>query len=112
MGKGFWVLDAVRVVEWAWGKGNTILAVLEARQSLETRAVDRCEGLANSTDGGLVECRSHHEGLMNGFKCNDRTNKFDGQEIVCVMLLFLSSTNNPSISIDDHNTRRMSVMVK
>lgn len=112
LGEGFWVLDVVKVEEWAWGEGITILAVLEARESLETRAVQWSEGLANSTHGGLVECRSHHEGLIDGFKCNDRTNRFDGQEIVCVYCCFLSSTNNPSISIHDHNTRRMSVIVK
>ena len=107
------MLDEVKV-EWAWEEeGITILAVLEARECLETRVVEGCEGLADSTDGGLVECRSHHEGLIDGFKCNDRTNKFDGQEIdcMCVYCCFLSSTNNPSISIHDHNTRRMSVMI-
>ena len=82
--------------EWAWGEGITILAVLEARESLETRAVERCEGLANSTDGGLVECRSHHEGLIDGFKCNDRTNKFDGQEIDCMCVLLFLVVNKQS----------------
>lgn len=78
------MLDAEKAGERAMGEVITILTVLEARESLQTRAVERCEGLTNSTHGGLVECRSHHEGLIDGFKCNDRTNKFDEQEIVCV----------------------------
>lgn len=89
-GRAFGVLDEVKA-EWAWGEeGITILAVLEAREGLQTRAVEGCEGLADSTDGGLVECRSHHEGLIDGFKCNDRTNKFDGQETVCMCVIAVS----------------------
>ena len=98
------MLDAVKA-EWAWGEeGITILAVLEARKSLETRAVEGCEGLADSTDGGLVECRSHHEGLIDGFKCNDRTNKFDGQDIDCMCVIAGCSSCQQTIRVYQSTT--------
>lgn len=107
------MLDAVKVVEWAWNEGITILAVLEARESLQTRAVERCEGLANSTDGRLVECRSHHEGLMAGLSVTTgRTSSMGKSLYVCYADVLVVNKQSEYISIDDHNTRRMSVMVK